>query len=306
MADAGTAQPASANATGNGAKKMNLWWVLVVVNAALAVWAGGTSNLAHQMVFGHEPSDVVTTTLWKFLTAGFLIITGVAYALADAVNKGSESQPTYLLLDLGVIVHEGMSLVLMLLAAPLFRHEALICGPPIFMTAGGIAAFHYWRANPGGLKPDAIRESTMKTVKGKLGGDDQKATAALLYLTVAGALAMLALAYLAAPGPSLTFIFGTPGSKEAVAQIQTLGGAFLLPAAIFTYALKNAVEKNDVPASVVKTVNFTLAIASAIQMLALVPLLQQQQQAKTKRAMVVMLSSWGVGLVVFGGQALKS
>lgn len=141
----------------------------------------------------------------------------MAYALADAVNKGSESQPTYLLLDLGVIVHEGMSLVLMPMAAPLFRREALMCelptipclhwmsgvqdipcepcakavitsatcavltkmcinrlcdsrtfharcsfGPPIFFTAGSIAAYHYWRANPGGLKPDAIRESTMK------------------------------------------------------------------------------------------------------------------------------------------------
>jgi hypothetical protein len=52
---------------------------------------------------------------------------GVAYALADAVRKGAEGKPSYLLLDLGIMVHEGMSLLLMPLAAPLFRREALMC-----------------------------------------------------------------------------------------------------------------------------------------------------------------------------------
>lgn len=37
---------------GNGSKKMNLWWVLVVVNAALAVWAGVTSNLVRSVCCG--------------------------------------------------------------------------------------------------------------------------------------------------------------------------------------------------------------------------------------------------------------
>jgi hypothetical protein len=121
---------------------------------------------------------------------------GVAYALADAVKKGAEGKASYLLLDLGVMVHEGMSLLLMPLAAPLFRREALmyaachggrwnppliqeillhdlrsecahaqrahkahivviedagpmrsgaVCrlGPPVFLTAGSIAAYHY-------------------------------------------------------------------------------------------------------------------------------------------------------------------
>ncbi len=52
---------------------------------------------------------------------------GVAYALADAVKKGAEGKASYLLLDLGIIVHEGMSLLLMPLAAPLVRREALMC-----------------------------------------------------------------------------------------------------------------------------------------------------------------------------------
>jgi hypothetical protein len=52
---------------------------------------------------------------------------GVAYALADAVRKGAEGRASYLLLDLGIMVHEGMSLLLMPMAAPLFRREALLC-----------------------------------------------------------------------------------------------------------------------------------------------------------------------------------
>jgi hypothetical protein len=51
----------------------------------------------------------------------------VSYALADAVKKGREGSPSYLLLDLGIMVHEGMSLLLMPLAAPLLRREALMC-----------------------------------------------------------------------------------------------------------------------------------------------------------------------------------
>ena len=52
---------------------------------------------------------------------------GVAYALADAFRKGAEGRASYLLLDLGIMVHEGMSLLLMPMAAPLFRREALLC-----------------------------------------------------------------------------------------------------------------------------------------------------------------------------------
>lgn len=47
---------------------------------------------AHKMVFGHEPSDDVTTTLWKFLTAGFLIITG------ESLTVSRNSQKSYLTL----------------------------------------------------------------------------------------------------------------------------------------------------------------------------------------------------------------
>ncbi len=51
----------------------------------------------------------------------------MSYALADAVKKGREGSPSYLLLDLGIMVHEAMSLLLMPLAAPLLRREALMC-----------------------------------------------------------------------------------------------------------------------------------------------------------------------------------
>lgn len=44
----------------------------------------------------------------------------------DAVDKGHEHKSSYLLLALGVVVHESLSLVLTPLAAPLMTHQALM------------------------------------------------------------------------------------------------------------------------------------------------------------------------------------
>lgn len=253
------------------------WWLLVVVNALLAAWSGITPSLANQHTFGADIRDVTVYTLWRMLAAGFIIITGAAYALQYNAKKGTLNMPTASKLMLGVLTHELMSLVLMPLAAPYLRREALLLGPPIFITAGTVAGVHYHRANPGTLKADKIKESTMKAVKHapEPTGRGPKAVVSVMYGILSLVDGLLGVICLAAPTAFNAWVFGTAGPDAAAVLTRTLGGGFLVPSAIMLYALKDATERNRLQAFTHKVMNATFAIAAGIKASALLPAYQE-------------------------------